>query len=547
MPANDMETIALARIETEILKQKLVLSNLYTRKNSFSFVSRLPTEILATIFILCARDYHSEDQNHSPPTWLNVSYVCYHWREVALNCPTLWTYVSTMPHRWTEEFLDRSKKAILKIRIKLLYVYHVPQWWNSVEKAMHHVERIQELSLDLPGTHSNKVLLMLSSRAPCLQNLKISLRDYPSESPVVLFDGDTPALRALELSNCPVPLSSFKLSGLTTLKLCRVPPRLRHNIEELLATLSCMQDLVQLYLDRALTNATGFVFNAAFNTLQKIYLPHLSRLLIAAPLSTLTALLSCVNVPSDAEFRLECQSEADSSLDGYSLLSPVLGQRFSVAENHAPSSQAIHSLVIDSTTWNEKYPRLTFGTSGRDHISHFSKSRAEWGCNVPLQIAFEEVRIDRDRIISDICCSMPLTHLQSIHVFHPPTSSAFWMRTFGHLQDLRYIKLSQGDMPELASLLYDDCAEDQDGRTPNQIFAPALEELEVVDITFAADPPEWDTTDTLGTDLLSLQDAISTREQARLITTRCVVDVESDSEEDEASYGCSCCDASRWG
>ncbi|KAF8555363.1 hypothetical protein OG21DRAFT_1507775 [Imleria badia] len=519
--------MALARIEEEIIGHKLALSNLYTQKNTFSFIFRLPTEILVAIFIFCARDYHTKDHSLSLPTWLNVSYVCRHWREVALNYPTLWTYVSTMPHRWTEEFLDRSRKASLKIRVRLPYAKDASRWLDTVEKVMHHVERIQELSLDLPDAYSDKVLLRLSSRAPRLQNLKISLRNYPSESSVVLFDGDTPALHTLELSSCPVPLSSLKLSGLTTLKLCRMPLRLRHNIEELLATLSCMQDLVRLYLDRALTNATGFVSSAAFNALQKIKSPHLSRLLIAAPLSTVAAFLSCVNFPRNAKVRLQCHTNDDSSLDDYSRLSSTLVQRFCMAEYQEPS---IRSLVIDSTPGG---PRLTFSTLERH--SYVSSSLTKWGSKVPLQIVLGRLEINRDRIISDICGSIPLTHLQSVHVSEPPTSSDFWMRTFGHLQDLRCIKLSQGDMPELASLLYVDCTENKVGHAPNQIFAPALEELELEDIMFAADPPEDDTADMLGTDLLSLQGAISTRERARLSMTRCFAD-EDDTEDSDECY-----------
>ncbi|KAF8555351.1 hypothetical protein OG21DRAFT_911351 [Imleria badia] len=154
---NDMGTMALTRLE-EIDSQMLLSSHLYTqRSNTFSFISHLPTEILAGIFILCARDYDGEDEDLSLPTWVNVSYVCHQWREVALNYPALWTYVSAMSPRWTEEFLDRSKKALLKIRIKVRYATNVSPWLNFLEKVMHQVERIQELSLDLPGSHSNKV------------------------------------------------------------------------------------------------------------------------------------------------------------------------------------------------------------------------------------------------------------------------------------------------------------------------------------------------------------------------------------------------------
>jgi hypothetical protein len=312
-----------------------------------------------------------------------------------------------------------------------------------------------------------------------------------------------------------VPLNSLKLNGLTTLTLHHVPVPFRQNIEELLAMLSCLQDLTQLYLDDALASSAGFLSSAAFTTLQNINLPHLFLILIVAPLSTVIAFLSGVKISSNAEFILECDSEVDSSLDNYSLLSSLLGQKFNVAENQDSSSHPIRSLVIEP--FMEKLSLiLTFSASER-HCC-VSSSRMEWGCNIPLQIALNDLTVDRERIISDICCSMPLTHLQSLHVVAPPTSSAFWMRTFGHLRDLRHIKLGQGSMPELASLLYGECTENRAGHTPNHIFAPALEELQVYEIMFAADPP---TLDTLGTDLLSLQDAISTRERARLVVARC--------------------------
>ena len=523
LPANDMKTMALARIEEEIIWHKLALSDLYIRRNTFSPIFCLPTEILATIFILCARDCYLVISLHN---WWNVSHVCHHWREVALNCPTLWTHISKLPHRWTEEFLDRSKTAPLKIRITVPYTTQVSRWVTTVEKVMQHAERIQELSLDLPGIHGEEILSKLSSPAPRLRTLRIALGSSLSEQPLVLFDGDTPALRTLEFSDCPVLPSSLKLNGLTTLKLFYFHLRPQQNVQELLATLSCMQDLAQLHLDGALNHPVGFLSSATFNTFQKVNLPRLSRISIAAPLSAVIAFLSCINNSSNAEFRLECHCEDDPSMDNYSLLSSILGQRFSVAEHQEPANQAIRSLAIDSDM-EDRTEILVFSSSER----HFriSRSRMEWGCNTPLQILLVELRVDRDRVISDICRSIPLTHLQSVHVCDPPISSNFWMRTFGHLQNLRYIKLSQGSMPELASLLDDHCTDASD-----QIFAPGLEELELENITFTTD---WD-----AFSLQSLEDAVSTREQVQLIVNGCGV---NDYADDGPGY-CLYCEGSHY-
>ncbi|KAG6373839.1 hypothetical protein JVT61DRAFT_5988 [Boletus reticuloceps] len=223
-PTYDVLTIAPSLIENQAIG----------RSSFFNPTSKLPNETLQDIFIHCALDYYNEELESwydlVPPEWINVSYVCRRWRDVALNCPTLWTYLCTMPQRWTKEFLARSKQVPLKIQIRIT----VPngQWMNStIEKVMDHVERIQELHLDFPAVYAHTILSKLSSHAPRLQYLKITMGAPLRQQSFVLFDGNTPALRTLDLSNCPMQLPSLNLSALKTLNLSRF----QHNMEEFLA------------------------------------------------------------------------------------------------------------------------------------------------------------------------------------------------------------------------------------------------------------------------------------------------------------------------
>ncbi|KAN0097086.1 hypothetical protein V8E55_001532 [Tylopilus felleus] len=516
---------AIAHIDEEIARLKSKLFNLYSQRNSHSFFCRLPIETLETIFIHCVRDYHSEGRggpNPTLPSWVNVSYVCRHWRHVALNCPTLWTYLFVMSPRWTEELLARSKQVSLKLHLNLGFVDRTYRGSHFAEQVMNHVERIRELSLDLPGMRTDEVFTKLCSRAPRLKHLKITVYDTFPKWSSVLFHGDTPALRTLELTECPVPYYSFTLSGLTTLSLHHVPVELQQSMVDFLPTLSRMQGLTFLCLKHALASAVGFLPSSAFNSFQKINLPHLSRLLFAAPLSTVIAFLSCVHIPLQAEVRLECHSESSSSLDDYTLLSSLLARRFSTFEEHAPSSPTIRSLVIDSAQWGKTI--FTLSTSQRD----CDPSQGEWGCNIPLRIVVglssSMSRSDGDRILADICRSIPPTPVQSLHVLYPPRSSAFWMHTLGHLQDLRYLKLSHGEMPDLASILsfppQDRTLGAQSGQADrglDGVFAPALEELELYDILLSTAPPT--------NDPQSLSDALSTRKETRgrLIMKECAV------------------------
>ncbi|KDQ16784.1 hypothetical protein BOTBODRAFT_144507 [Botryobasidium botryosum FD-172 SS1] len=78
-------------------------------------IHRLPDEILSSIFLFSnCSDYaqHVRDV-------LKLSSVCRHWREVALECPRLWTRLQPLP--WTERFFDlfleRSKQAPLDVEL----------------------------------------------------------------------------------------------------------------------------------------------------------------------------------------------------------------------------------------------------------------------------------------------------------------------------------------------------------------------------------------------------------------------------------------------
>ncbi|KAF8433005.1 hypothetical protein L210DRAFT_3633277 [Boletus edulis BED1] len=529
MPIPDMEVATQARrVDEEIAKQIRLLCDLQTQRNSCSLISRFPTEILAAIFVCSARDYHSTHFGYpieTAPNWVNVSYVCHHWRNVALNCPTLWSYLFITSPRWTEELLARSKQASLKLRANLENLSgggRDDRRLRFVRRVMNHIERIQELYLFLPDCFKDH---FLSSPAPRLQNLMITVGYHQFSA---LFNGDTPALRTLELSFCPVSWDSFTLHGLTTLNLRFVPSRSQQNMVEFLATLSRVQDLRHLYLENAFASTAGFLSSTEFRSFQKINLPRLSRLLIVAPLSTVIAFVACVNIPSKTELRLDCDFEDGVSLHDYASLFSVLAQRFSTSTSQALSSPTFRSLVIDLTY----RPALTFSPLERDCDSFDLVLRQYWGYNTPLKIRVSwfvsDTRNSLDCILGDISTFVPLMDVQSLHVIKPPVLPAIWRSALGQLQDLRCLKLTSGDLPDLAPMLCltdlttSEGAEGQGGRTnrnPDRMLAPALEELELCNISF------WKRTkkDKCPVDVQALCDSLATRKgsSGQLTIARC--------------------------
>ena len=330
--------------------------------------------------------------------------------------------------------------------------------------------------------------------------------------------------------HCSVSLNSFKLNGLTKLSLCRVPVRLQQDIPEFLAALSCMENLHHLHLNDALASATDFLSSAAFRSFQKINVLHLSHFLIFDRLSTVIALLSCINIPSKTEVRLGLgfNGRHNSSLDEFIQLYSLLEQRYGTSESRdqAPglSIPTIRSLIIADSESPLGCTALSFRASERDVNSCICASCSNWGRGIPLQISLANRQHinDEKHLLNRICCSMPLSHIQSVHVIKPPLPVAFWTDILGCLPHLRYLKLSEGFMPEIASILSlsPHNTADQDGlgdRGRDHIFVPTLEELELDKITFSAavnivtgnDIP-FETSD-----FQSLSDALSTRKEPR--------------------------------
>ncbi|KAI0718107.1 hypothetical protein C8Q72DRAFT_764666, partial [Fomitopsis betulina] len=85
--------------------------------NAFAPISILPPEILSNIFLHIAGRGSADPALWEPKAvghWIYVTHVCTSWREVALQCATLWSHLnlSELP-KVLEELLARSKDAPL--------------------------------------------------------------------------------------------------------------------------------------------------------------------------------------------------------------------------------------------------------------------------------------------------------------------------------------------------------------------------------------------------------------------------------------------------
>ncbi|KAF9232490.1 hypothetical protein BU15DRAFT_81177 [Melanogaster broomeanus] len=439
---------AQARIDDEVALLKLPICALLTRRNALSPVSPF-TKILGIL------------ARWGAPPWANVSYICRHWRDVALNTSSLWSFLYLFPPRWTEELLSRSQTVPLRIRVT--HGYWAQEEMDFLEKVTRDVTRIQDLSLALPYTLAEGVFAKLSASVPLLHTLRLFVKHIGTDAiliPDTLFNRETPPLRTLELRRCRIPWPSPIFTGLTTLGLRDIASSSGPTITEFLAMLRHIPDLAHLYLENALSGAEGILASQDSLLSDCLELPHLSRLAGAGRTLFGTSRYAVVVT--------------------FVMLSPTPHFiRFS-NEDSAPYPTSGHTSECDcDVPFYSEYDRR--------------RLHEDWGRGIPLKldIEFESMALgDRERLMGDICRAIPMVHLRTLLHFgsidmSDPLSSCFLKTTFGTLQELRFVRLIELDIDHWTAALSPGlCCEKFNVEDADNIFASALAELQVIDVAF---------------------------------------------------------------
>ncbi|KAF9241060.1 hypothetical protein BU15DRAFT_73544 [Melanogaster broomeanus] len=391
------------------------------------------------------------------PPWANVLYTCHHWRDVAVSCPSLWSFLFVSSPRWTEELLSRTKMVPLRIRVDM--GCSTQEEMMFFEKVTTDVTRIQDLSLKFPRSLAEGFFSKLETPAPLLHTLRLFVTKSGAESvlvPDTLFNRDTPALRTLELYRCHISWCSPTLTGLTILRLRDIASSSQPTVTELLAMLRHMLDLAHLYLENALSGAEHILASQHYLLSECVDLPQLLRLAIIAPFSAVVVFLSNVTVPSKTELRICCRHDTKFT-ETYTPLYPLLEQRFNTTSDVGP---VIRTLNMKTT---EPDVGIVLSTSERDcDVPFYSKCgrhrHEDWDRGISLKLDIEFESVSREELMGDICRTIPMLHLRTLAHFAAidtswPLSPCFLKTTFGTLQELRFIKLTELHMSPWATAL----------------------------------------------------------------------------------------------
>ncbi|KAF8066657.1 hypothetical protein FPV67DRAFT_1582170, partial [Lyophyllum atratum] len=170
---------ACAYILSEISSSEEVTCLWKRRLNALALVSRLPPEILGTIFKYVA----AGATKHSKLEWIPVSHVCWYWRFAALDCPDLWCNIPFTHPSWAAEMFRRSKMAPLTVTVEFRRHYDTEAASQRKAQAVHallsqvltQMSRVKRLTLSQSVHWSHSAFLelieLLDAPAPLLEKL----------------------------------------------------------------------------------------------------------------------------------------------------------------------------------------------------------------------------------------------------------------------------------------------------------------------------------------------------------------------------------------
>jgi hypothetical protein len=323
--AGDPLDVTRSIIDRDIARLEESIRALKSRRNELSPISRLPVEILCSIFSLI-EDESILFLSQSPESWTNFSRVSQHWRSSALSAPELWTNIPLSYPLWTREMLIRSKMAKLTIRSGHSFDTSNPKAIETVRLCLYEMNRVEEIKITfIPGSILEEIFRDLPKSAPQLHTLCIGSCSLGFSGTAFSIHEDflynTECLQRVELISCKISWDSRFLTGLTRLTL-EDSLQANSSIIQVLHALQRMPALTDLHLTDSIPDDSD-----GLSTYPVVDLPYLRKLRISSGVGALTTVLRHITFPHSAILNLTCKENQSTQIDFSNFLS-VLATKF---------------------------------------------------------------------------------------------------------------------------------------------------------------------------------------------------------------------------
>ena len=293
-----------------------------------ALINRIPPEILSRVFELG----NHEDQNILHSLYL----VSKHWRKVALDTPTLWSYVR-LDHCWSYGravdfrrkvgvYMERSQAARILVDLDFRYCESIDEARLLMESLKPHLHRCFAFRASVPDWDWMAIVKHYTTEmGPVLEEfaLRIDPGDNEDAAPVTILQGNYPCLHTITLEQTPLACVRAEIPHLERFHLVRdtryhTNQRIRVALRELLAILTATDTIVDVCLQSAIFFLDGSE-SIFWNEPELIVIPQLTDLTISFIDSTNIGLFfDTISLPS--LFRLAIQMETGPESDNVTWL-----------------------------------------------------------------------------------------------------------------------------------------------------------------------------------------------------------------------------------
>lgn len=279
-----------ATILADIERHARAIVELKTRLNSLTPICRLPSELLASMFVTYVDDFH-QTRYSAYPFWITVTHICRHWRAVALSTPRFWSHIYVSNPSFCSQLIVRSKSSPLFVDLLLT---HCDRNMSTLDLISAALPRIRQLVVAAPTTNIQSFCAQIGRTMDQLQHLSLSSEDDDYDDvlphliklPLITIDDFAPRLRRLHLRRLPFVWTDLvfhaKLVSLDVNGTYRRNPE-RGTIQQFFAAMERLApSLEDLTLEDAIPPSSGLTDSSTS------FAPHMCNLLSFPALRSLT-------------------------------------------------------------------------------------------------------------------------------------------------------------------------------------------------------------------------------------------------------------------
>ncbi|KAL1678559.1 hypothetical protein EV122DRAFT_290317 [Schizophyllum commune] len=292
----------VTRLDDYIASLYTHITSITSHRNMLLPISRLPNEILSSIFLLVASS--REGQPRHPKYWTGLMLVCRRWRIVGVSSPILWSHMSIMPSGKSRLALPPPHQSRYCGTHSLTVAIYLTDIFRSAwPRLQFHADYIRELTMHGSGTCLNTFFgLFGTSRRDSLRNLSVTHVVSPTWT---------------DSGPCVIPPEASKNVASNLQKL-----HLEVTASLLLAVVRRSPSLQHLSLE------TYFATDGLSTHGEPVVLPYLRSLDLRAQPLVCAFIISALRMPAYARFSIHSNNRNETE-DNYRCLCDALRGHFS--------------------------------------------------------------------------------------------------------------------------------------------------------------------------------------------------------------------------